>query len=174
MRWNQLPIPEIAVVTMVTLALLYGPQIIARLSGGPDANDRLMLACVARDRAGFERALAEKASVTWHDTDGETALMVAANLGTVEQVQKLVQLGADVNATDNNGQTPLMYAAMGGQMDSLKFLLLQGADPHHRNCFGHSAWNMLPPEAAKKLSEQDRERLAYAGGSNTAMECLSN
>lgn len=54
-------------------------------------------------------------------------LIYACNKGYREEVQRLLDLGADVNASLDNGVTPLMYAAQGGHLDIVKILVLNDA-----------------------------------------------
>ena len=63
-------------------------------------------------------------------TDGNrTLLHVALAYGRpVEFIEKLIQLGADVNAVDTNGETPLHYAAVHGRITEAAVLLQSGGD----------------------------------------------
>jgi len=54
--------------------------------------------------------LAHGAKVDLRDHDGQTALMHAAQIGTVDAVQALLAAGADVNVRDHRGQTALGLA----------------------------------------------------------------
>lgn len=66
---------------------------------------------------------------------GKTALMRAAEAGDAESVQRLIDAGANVNATDMSGRTALMWAALGGHAGVVRLLLYAGADAHasHKN-----------------------------------------
>jgi len=46
----------------------------------------------------------------------------------VEEVRKLLENGADVNAKDNDGYTPLHYAAIKNKVDFARLLVEKGAD----------------------------------------------
>ena len=63
-----------------------------------------------------------------------TALHVACELGRLDHVHALIELGADVNATDDIPLTPLHYACMQGNLDVIRRLLQAGAtfgaNPH--------------------------------------------
>ena len=52
---------------------------------------------------------------------------VSIALGDIETVQKLLELGEDVNQT-SNGMTPLMYAAKYNRTEILKILIEKGAN----------------------------------------------
>ena len=61
---------------------------------------------------------------------GKTFLMHWAAVGDVEQMQALVQQGADVNAVDDDGDTALYYALSNGDTDIVDLLLDHGANPN--------------------------------------------
>src|SRR5437870_4061661 len=83
------------------------------------------------------------------DEHGMTALMVAARDGRLDQVERLIAKGANVNAAvptrdlreliafiswmqelpkSDIGYTPLMYAAQGGHLDVAQLLIRKGAN----------------------------------------------
>ena len=62
-----------------------------------------------------------------HDQPHPTALMLAAMSGNLKIVERLVEAGADVNATVLSGATPLKFATMCGHPDIAKFLIEHGA-----------------------------------------------
>jgi ankyrin repeat protein len=53
----------------------------------------------------------------------------AAARGAVEEVRRLAQAGADLNARDGNRRTPLHVAAFQGQPAAARALIAAGADP---------------------------------------------
>ena len=57
-----------------------------------------------------------------------THLMVAASKGVIKEVELLLSLGADVNATGNARETPLHFAAQNGHQEMVEYLKEQGAD----------------------------------------------
>ena len=65
--------------------------------------------------------------VTAKDDDGNTALHFAAQ-GEMGCVEKLLELGAEVNAVNNEGSTPLIEAVKYGDYEISKALLDKGAD----------------------------------------------
>ena len=65
-------------------------------------------------------------------------LHYAASWGTLANVQKLLELGADVNARDQFGQSPIFSAARGGRTDIAKKLLEAGAIASFRKRDGAS------------------------------------
>ena len=56
------------------------------------------------------------------------ALIEAAENGQVEECQRLIQAGANVNATDNDDWTPLLWAAREGHVESCRLLINRGAN----------------------------------------------
>ena len=65
---------------------------------------------------------------------------VAIAQGDIETVQKLIELGADVNER-SNGMTPLMYAAKYNRVAIIKLLVANGADLNRKSEDGLSAAN---------------------------------
>ncbi|CAK0809697.1 unnamed protein product [Prorocentrum cordatum] len=64
------------------------------------------------------------------DEDSIPALMIAANSGSLETCQVLLQAGADPNGAEPfNSKTPLMTAAQAGSTEIVELLLASGADP---------------------------------------------
>ena len=100
------------------------------------------------------------------DPLGRTPLMklVWREDATVQQVQQLLDAGADINARDNAGNTVLMRACrvwwycheVPGDMDVVRFLVEKGVDVHARNAAGQNAL-----EVAMCSHESDEEVLAY-------------
>ena len=100
------------------------------------------------------------------DPQGRTPLMklVGREDATVQQVQQLLDAGADINARDNTGNTVLMRACrvwwycheVPGDMDVVRFLVEKGVDVHARNAAGQNAL-----EVAMCSHESDEEVLAY-------------
>lgn len=56
-------------------------------------------------------------------------LHVAAGLGKIDLVKKLLEQGYKVNQPDAFGATPLLIAVVSGKIDMVEFLLSKGADP---------------------------------------------
>lgn len=67
------------------------------------------------------------------------ALHSAAAGGATEIVERLLQAGADPNATQRGGFTPLHSAAAAGRLDMVRALLAHGADPHRTTDDGRNA-----------------------------------
>src|SRR5688572_20295493 len=58
---------------------------------------------------------------------------------TVDELQRLRDEGADVDARDEHGQTALMIAAVAGHGAVVEWLIRQGADLNHTAKYGLSA-----------------------------------
>ena len=104
-----------------------------------------------------------------------TALLFAVQLGQLDAVRTLLEVGADVNDTFPDGTSALVVAAMNGQHEVAIHLIDQGADVNaaeqgwsalhqtirlRRTNIGH----MPPPEGRGNLSSMDLiQRLLEAG-----------
>ncbi|XP_039523909.1 kinase D-interacting substrate of 220 kDa isoform X1 [Pimephales promelas] len=71
--------------------------------------------------------------------NGQTALMVASEQGSLEIVQELIQRGANVNLDDIDCWTALISAAKEGHTGVVKELLENNANVEHRDMGGWSA-----------------------------------
>ena len=65
----------------------------------------------------------------------DEALVWAAKSGRDEAIERLVALGAQVDADPYRG-TPLTWAAVNGRVSSVELLVRLGADPNRRGTFG--------------------------------------
>ncbi len=63
----------------------------------------------------------------------------AAKADEVQEVERLIQAGADVEALDEDGETPLTAAALAGKTAAVKLLVARGADIKRRNKGGFTA-----------------------------------
>jgi len=63
----------------------------------------------------------------------------AAKSGDLEQVQRLIVQGADVNQKTSRDETPLIIASLAGQGEIANYLLQRGADIDARNSSGLSS-----------------------------------
>ncbi|XP_067311449.1 kinase D-interacting substrate of 220 kDa B isoform X1 [Pseudorasbora parva] len=71
--------------------------------------------------------------------NGQTALMVASEQGSLEIVQELIRRGANVNLDDIDCWTALISAAKEGHAEVVKELLENNANVEHRDMGGWSA-----------------------------------
>lgn len=76
-------------------------------------------------------------------SDGTTPLMWCADDRNYQIAERLLSLGADVNALqDSSGQTALMKAALNQCLDLVKLFVSRGADLSMRDCEGRSALDL--------------------------------
>ena len=110
--WSTIPgQPEV-----VELLLDKGAEVNVRAKNGSTA---LMWAATL-DRGELVKLLIAR--------DAEMTLHIAAMLGNVTEIQKIVHTAKDVNSRDSQGWTPLMYASWKGNSDVVNLLLEKGAD----------------------------------------------
>ncbi|KAL4588220.1 hypothetical protein LXL04_001102 [Taraxacum kok-saghyz] len=57
------------------------------------------------------------------DSEGQTALHVAARYGYTEVIQFLITIGSDPDLPDHHGWTPLHCCSIGGHVEAVEFLL---------------------------------------------------
>ncbi|MBV7269814.1 ankyrin repeat domain-containing protein [Winogradskyella luteola] len=79
-------------------------------------------------------------------------LCKAIATGNVEEVNKLIKAGADVNAK-SNGMQPIHYAAKYNRVDVLKILITAGADVHSYCDKGISALRHAERSNAKEAAQ---------------------
>jgi ankyrin repeat protein len=68
-----------------------------------------------------------------HAEDLTSELLAAAGHGDTNEVRRLLDKGADVNARDQLGFTALMFAARSGSTSTTSLLLVRGADVNVRS-----------------------------------------
>ena len=71
--------------------------------------------------------LGASAGLNLTNQEGETALMVAARLGSQETAEILLAAGAEVSSQDPGGRSALTLASYGGHQEVVGLLLDQGA-----------------------------------------------
>lgn len=72
-------------------------------------------------------------TLDWANTDGKTAMHMAAMRGNEELVRMLCEAGADVDLADNEGNTPLHYASAWGNVPIVQALIERGCQFNVRN-----------------------------------------
>lgn len=73
--------------------------------------------------------LGQGANMNAQDSQGNTALLDAAQIGFSDGVSQLVQVGASVDLPNNRGETPLIVATEAHDLDSVRLLIQAGANP---------------------------------------------
>lgn len=94
------------------------------------ADDRLVAAAAAQDKAAITSLLKRGVDVNASRADGATALLWAAHFNDAETVDLLLQAGANVNAADDHGVTPLARACENNNLALVDRLLRAGANPN--------------------------------------------
>lgn len=90
-----------------------------------------LLAAASGDHPAMIEFLIKERGFPMEDSagNGMTALMVAASGGALKAIDKLVELGVDINNVDLQGRTALHWAAEANQTDAGKLLIEKGIDP---------------------------------------------
>jgi len=100
-------------------------------------------------------------SISVNNMAAEEDMRQAALDGDKEQVKKLVDAGAKINALDQEGHTALMFAAFNGHTDIVLLLLDEGAVVDRRDLVGRTALLYAStgpfPETVKLLLEKGAE-----------------
>lgn len=92
------------------------------------------------------------ANVEAKDSDGRTALHLAARSGKIEALQYLLSTGVDMETQTNTGATPLLLAVGGGSFQATKVLLDSGANAEAKDKFGKNALNRADDKGHEKIA----------------------
>eukprot|EP00752_Nemacystus_decipiens_P001312 g1302.t1 len=108
------------------------------LKGADEAGRRLLEAARVGDTMAMGRVLARgEIDVEWVGrSNGWTALMEAAEHGSLEAVCYLLDTGADLEHTNKKGLTPLQLAVRAGHLGVTEELLTRGARPNVKSKAG--------------------------------------
>jgi uncharacterized protein len=101
-----------------------------------------------RDSGWMSLLLTRGANVDAKDKAGNTALILAAELGFTDGVQLLLGRKANPNAVNNGGETPLIKAVQARDTNSARLLLAAGANPDQSDS--------VAGRSAREYAEQDR------------------
>lgn len=99
--------------------------------------------------------IAAGANVNMRNAKGETALVIASNLGFIEAVPPLIAAGARVDESNSTGETPLITAVHNRNIALMRLLLQAGANPDRTDNSGRSAidYAKLDPKSESLLAE---------------------
>ncbi|CAM9154846.1 unnamed protein product [Pylaiella littoralis] len=102
------------------------------LKRAEEAGSRLLEAARVGDTMAMRRVLARgEIDVEWvGSSNGWTAVMEAAEHGSLEGVCYLLDMGADLERTNKKGLTPLQLAVRSGHLGVTEELLIRGARPN--------------------------------------------
>jgi hypothetical protein len=82
-----------------------------------------------RDMTWLSFLLGQGANPDIRNNDGNTPLIIAAQLGFTEGIDLLLLRGATINQSNNSGETALIIATQQRDVPTVKLLLANGADP---------------------------------------------
>mmetsp|Transcript_1052 Transcript_1052/g.1172 ORF Transcript_1052/g.1172 Transcript_1052/m.1172 type:complete len:368 (+) Transcript_1052:177-1280(+) len=74
--------------------------------------------------------------------NGNTALHLTAQHGSLDIIQYLIDEKAEVNVQNDYDLTPLHFACIGGHLNIVRYLVLHGASIHIRNSSGSTALHL--------------------------------
>ena len=104
-----------------------------------DGTNALLRACTTGQSDSVMFLLEAKADVNIAKPNGNTCLHEAiAGQCNGEALQKIIQLGVNVNSVNNNSETALILACYTAQAWSIKCLLENGADPNISDAYSYT------------------------------------
>ena len=112
--------------------------------------------------AAMELLLEAGADIAATDSDGLTALMLAATGGRLEALRLLLEYGAQVNARNHWGVTALMAAVRRAHLDCARMLLGRGANWRAIDNDGNSALSIAQAQGNTAIAGLLREAGALA------------
>jgi uncharacterized protein len=93
-----------------------------------------------RDLTWLSFLLGKGAKADLQNDEGDTALLLASQIGWVEGADLLLKRGAKVDLTNGRGETPLILAVRKRDVPMVRLLLARGANPKHTDSVaGYSA-----------------------------------
>ena len=109
--------------------------------------------CNSGNAAQIKEAVTNGANINAKDSDGWTALILAAYDGNNKVAEILVKYGADVNAGDKNGGTALMKAVSKGYNEIVELLLAHEANVNAQDKYGNTALILAAREGRVEIAE---------------------
>ena len=135
--------------TMINLLEVRWPSGIVQFSENIPANQKIVLkeenvrelfrTVQTNDIRGLRLALNEVTNPNNTDQEGNTVLMIAAELGQVKLVKLLMKYGANINQQTHIGTTALLLASHEGHLDIVRTLIKDDAEINIRNVRGSTA-----------------------------------
>jgi ankyrin repeat protein len=159
---------------MLAAAENHPEAVAALLDGGADINAR----SASTNLPNLEWVPAGM-STTVFPKGAWTALMFAAQQGSIEAARVLADRGADLNIVDPDGTTALVFAILNAHYDVAALLVEKGADPNIADATGMAALytavdmstipfmhNRPPPPPSGKMEVLDLIRVLLTHGAN--------
>lgn len=110
----------------------------ARENGSGDGALHILVR--GRDLPWISYLLSRGARPDLQNQNGDTPLMIAAQMGWVEAAEALIARRANVNLPNNGGETPLIRAVQQRDLAMVRLLMARGANPNHTDSVaGYSA-----------------------------------
>jgi uncharacterized protein len=104
--------------------------VIVNTRDGSTGDGALHIVTKRRDVTWLSFLLAKGANPDMRDASGNTALMLAAQIGFAEGISLLVDRKAQVDLANSRGETPLMRAVQNRDIATVRTLLTAGANPN--------------------------------------------
>jgi uncharacterized protein len=130
--------------------------VIVNTRDGTTGETALHIVAAGRDGLWLGFLLQRGANPDMRDGRGNTALMIATQLGWADGIQTLLARRAGVDVTNSSGETPLIRAVQNRDLASVRVLLAAGANPNKPdNAAGLSAkeYAQRDPRSANILKE---------------------
>lgn len=117
--------------------------------------------------------------INCQDSEGETAVHLAARDGHCSTIELLLQRGVPVDLRNAWSETPLMHAALGGYtVNAVKLLMDRGADPNARSNSGSYLAALVAGRGVKSWLEKVRlladggaDMVGGVNGVNSVLHC---
>lgn len=135
------------------------PRVVSAWGGSPAAKEKALRAL---GRIGWLPDEEDLRTAVWQDDESLVRLLVELgadptlglhHAASAEQIDLLVELGAEINRLDSEGSTPLLAAVQQGRADVAKRLLSKGADPSLPDARG------VRPADAAQLGDGDMKKV---------------
>jgi uncharacterized protein len=130
--------------------------VIVNTRDGSTGETALHIVTAGRDSLWLGFMLQRGANPDMRDGKGNTALMIATQLGWTDGIQTLLARRAGVDVANSSGETPLIRAVQNRDLASVRVLLAAGANPNKPdNAAGLSAkdYAQRDPRSANILKE---------------------
>ena len=105
-------------------------SVIVNTRDGSTGETALHIVTARRDSLWLGFLLQRGANPDTRDDRGNTALLIATQLGWADGIQTLLSRRAGVDVTNSSGETPLIRAVQNRDIASVRLLLAAGANPN--------------------------------------------
>lgn len=105
-------------------------SVIVNTRDGSTGETALHIVVAGRDSLWLGFMLQRGANPDMRDSRGNTALLIATQLGWTDGIQTLLARRAGVDVSNSSGETPLIRAVQNRDIASVRLLLAAGANPN--------------------------------------------